>query len=71
MVPGLQLEIEVENLAQLEAFWGRIPPQAHKAWGQRAQVQHPCQLGVRCHSYLVLAKRILLLCHARGVSVNL
>lgn len=36
----VQLEIEVDNLAQLESFWGQIPPQAHKAWGQRAQVQH-------------------------------
>ena len=35
---GMQLEIEVDNLAQLEAFWGQIPPQAHKAWSQRAQV---------------------------------
>ena len=42
MVHGLQLEIEVDNVAQLETFWGRIPPQAHKAWGQRAQVQHSC-----------------------------
>lgn len=44
----VQLEIEVDNLAQLEAFWGQISPQAHKAWGQRAQVQYSChhpQLG--------------------------
>ena len=34
----LQLEVELDNLAQLEAFWAQIPPQAHKAWSQRAQV---------------------------------
>lgn len=34
----VQLEIELDNLAQLETFWGQIPPQAHKAWSQRAQV---------------------------------
>ncbi|KAL0045455.1 hypothetical protein WJX82_007122 [Trebouxia sp. C0006] len=33
----LELEVELDNLAELEAFWGQIPPQAHKAWSQRAQ----------------------------------
>ncbi|KAL3143443.1 hypothetical protein ABBQ38_002260 [Trebouxia sp. C0009 RCD-2024] len=33
----LELEIEVDSLTQLETFWGQIPPQAHKAWSQRAQ----------------------------------
>ena len=48
MAHDVQLEIEVDSLAQLEAFWGQISPQAHKAWSQRAQVQHSChhpQLG--------------------------
>ena len=34
----VQLEIELDSLAQLESFWGQIAPQAHKAWSQRAQV---------------------------------
>lgn len=34
----MQLEVELDNLAELEAFWGQIPSQAHKAWSQRAQV---------------------------------
>lgn len=33
----LELEIELDSLAQLESFWGQIAPQAHKAWSQRAQ----------------------------------
>lgn len=33
----LELEVELDNLAELEAFWGQIPSQAHKAWSQRAQ----------------------------------
>lgn len=33
----LELEVELGNLAELEAFWGQIPSQAHKAWSQRAQ----------------------------------
>ena len=37
-VVTLQLEVELDNLAQLEAFSAQIPPQAHKAWSQRAQV---------------------------------
>ncbi|KAA6424096.1 MAG: hypothetical protein FRX49_06055 [Trebouxia sp. A1-2] len=34
---GSQAEIELDNLAELETFWGQIPSQAHKAWSQRAQ----------------------------------
>lgn len=33
----LELEVGLDSLAQLETFWGQIPPQAHKAWSQRAQ----------------------------------
>ena len=35
---AMQLEVELESLAQLETLWSQIPPQAHKAWSQRAQV---------------------------------
>ncbi|KAL0039602.1 hypothetical protein WJX77_003110 [Trebouxia sp. C0004] len=33
----LEAEVELGNLAELEAFWGQVPSQAHKAWSQRAQ----------------------------------
>ncbi len=36
----MQLEVEFESLAELEQFWAAVPPDAHRAWSQRAQV-HP------------------------------
>ena len=40
----MQLEVEFDTLAELEHFWAAIPPQDHKAWSQRAQVNtiRPC-----------------------------
>ena len=38
MTCHMQLEIELDSLAQLEAFWGQLPPREHKAWSERAQV---------------------------------
>jgi len=37
---GVQLEVEFDSLAELEQFWAAVPPDAHRAWSQRAQV-HP------------------------------
>ena len=34
----MQLEVEFETLALLEAFWAAIPSVQHKAWSQRARV---------------------------------
>lgn len=34
----MQLEVEFDSFAQLEGFWGAIPPVEHKAWSQRVQV---------------------------------
>ena len=68
MAHDVQLEIEVDNLAQLEAFWGQIPSQAHKAWGQRAQVQHSChhpQSGALQQLYLAVKHQdVFLIYHA-------
>eukprot|EP00884_Botryococcus_braunii_P007491 jgi/Botrbrau1/16743/Bobra.0277s0001.1 len=33
----LELEVEFDSFAQLEGFWGSIPPVEHKAWSQRVQ----------------------------------
>lgn len=33
----LELEVEFQTLAELEAFWGSIPAEQHKAWSQRMQ----------------------------------
>lgn len=32
-----QLEVAFDSMAELEAFWGAIPPERHRAWSQRAQ----------------------------------
>lgn len=33
----MQLEVSFETLAELEQFWGSIPPEPHKAWSQDLQ----------------------------------
>ncbi|KAK9814758.1 hypothetical protein WJX72_011027 [[Myrmecia] bisecta] len=33
----LELEVEFDSMAELEMFWGSIPPTEHRAWGQRLQ----------------------------------
>ena len=33
----LQLEVAFDDMAELELFWGNIPPAQHRAWSQRAQ----------------------------------
>lgn len=35
----LELEVSFGSLAELEGFWSAIPPQEHRAWGERMQ-QH-------------------------------
>ena len=67
----LQLEVEFENLADLESFWARIPPQDHKAWSQRAQVWVPL-LCIRLHSFQTgsMAKCIIRDLPSTGLSMR-
>ena len=58
----MQLEIELDSLAQLESFWGQIPPRAHKAWSQRAQVSSVCLLRLAAAPHHACMLRVMIDC---------
>lgn len=55
---GLQLEVEFESFAELEAFWAAIPPAEHKQWSARMQVRLGRRRAGTCGLLLHRAMRV-------------